>query len=133
MLCRELFDTEDIEVIRLKGYVMDSLESYYGGKLTIAVVDSEIMDKFGVRVNDIGDVVNIPRSVKGTQVALLIKKTTEKIKLSFRSNGVVNVAEIAVKIGGGGHAMAAGASMPLMDLNEAKQKLIKLIGESIND
>ena len=77
--------------------------------------------------------MNIPRSVKGTQVALLIKKTTEKIKLSFRSNGVVNVAEIAVKIGGGGHAMAAGASMPLMDLNEAKQKLIKLIGESIND
>lgn len=133
VLCRELFDTEDIEVIRLKGYVMDSLESYYGGKLTIAVVDSEIMDKFGVRVNDIGDVVNIPRSVKGTQVALLIKKTTEKIKLSFRSNGVVNVAEIAAKIGGGGHAMAAGASMPLMDLNEAKQKLIKLIGESIND
>ncbi len=131
-LCRELFDTEDIEVIRLKGYVMDSLESYYGGKLTIAVVDTQVMEKFGVRVNDIGDVVNIPRSVKGTQVALLIKKTSEKIKLSFRSNGVVNVAEIAAKIGGGGHAMAAGASMPLMDLKEAKEKLIKLIGESIN-
>ena len=33
------------------------------------------------------------------------------MKVSTRSNGLVNVAEIAVKFGGGGHVRAAGFSM----------------------
>ena len=131
-LSRKLFDTESIEVLRLKGYVIDRLKSFYDGKLTIVSVDNEVMNRLGVGVKDMGDIVNIPRSVSGTEVAVLIKKTSEKIKLSFRSNGKINVADIAVMLGGGGHAMAAGASMPLMELDKAEEMLIKLIGESLN-
>ncbi len=32
-------------------------------------------------------------------------------KVSMRSNGLVNVAEVAVKFGGGGHVRAAGCTM----------------------
>ena len=32
-------------------------------------------------------------------------------KVSMRSNGLVNVAQVAVKFGGGGHVRAAGCTM----------------------
>lgn len=132
-LCRKIFDIEPISTIRLKGYVMNNLESYYNGKVTLAALNEETLSKFGVGENETGDIVNIPKSVMGTEIAVFIKKTKEKIKISLRSNGKYNVGEIAVKLGGGGHEMAAGAPMPLCDINEAKKRVIEIIGESLDD
>ena len=42
------------------------------------------------------------------------------------------MGEIALKIGGGGHEMAAGASLPLCDIEDAKKEIVRIIGESIN-
>ena len=49
-------------------------------------------------------------------------------KLSLRSNGKVNVAEIAVRHGGGGHVRAAGATME----GEA-QEVIQAVLEEIQE
>lgn len=131
-LCRQLFDIEPAEVIRLKGYIMNSLESYFDGQVTVATLEEEVLAKFGVGENDTGDIVDIPRKVQGTEIAVFVKKTKEKIKISFRSNGKYNVGGIALKLGGGGHEMAAGAALPLGELNVAKKKVIDIIGECIN-
>lgn len=131
-LCRRLFDIEPIEIIKLKGHVMNNLESFYDGRVTVAVLDEETLEQFGVGENDTGDIVNIPRSVSGTEIAAYIKITKEKVKISLRSNGKYNVGEIALKLGGGGHAMAAGAAFEPCSKEEAKEKLLAVIGESIN-
>ena len=61
-----------------------------------------------------------------------LKKTEEKTKISLRSNGKYNVGEIAKKLGGGGHKMAAGVSVGTVSIEEAKKKLLDAIGEVIN-
>lgn len=132
-LCRRLFDIEPVNTIRLKGYVMNNLESYFDGRVTLAALDEEDLQKFGVAENETGDIVNIPRKVEGTEIAVFVKKTKERVKISLRSNGRYNVGEIALKIGGGGHEMAAGAPLPPCSLEDAKKKIIGIIGESIND
>ena len=49
---------------------------------------------------------------KGVEAAVFLYETGDGLmKVSTRSNGLVNVAEIAVKFGGGGHVRAAGFSM----------------------
>ncbi|MEE2898522.1 MAG: DHHA1 domain-containing protein, partial [Gemmatimonadota bacterium] len=59
---------------------------------------------------DLEGMVDIPRSIEGTQVGLLFRKTQKgDIKVSFRSNGPVDVNELARKFGGGGHVKASGA------------------------
>lgn len=131
-VCRYLFDLEPIETIKLKGYIMNNLESYYDNKVTLVTLDEKTLKKFGVGENDTGDIVNIPRSVLGTEIAVFIKQTKDKIKISLRSNGKYNVGEIALKLGGGGHEMAAGISLPYSEIDEVKEKIIKIIGESIN-
>lgn len=131
-LCRRLFDIEPVNTIRLKGYIMNNIESYYDQRVSVAVVDDEILNKFGVGDNDTGDIVDIPRKVYGTEIAVLIKKADDTVKISLRSNGRYNVGEIAKRLGGGGHEMAAGIRMGNCDINEAKDKVIGLIGEYIN-
>ena len=54
--------------------------------------------------------MDIPRSVRGTQVGLLFRLTQSGgVKVSFRSNGPVDVNALARSFGGGGHVKAAGA------------------------
>jgi phosphoesterase RecJ-like protein len=48
--------------------------------------------------------------VEGTEVALLFRETLDgATKVSFRSNGAVDVNAIAREFGGGGHIKASGA------------------------
>ncbi len=131
-LSRKLFDTEKIEAIKLKGHLMNSIKSFYNGELSVVSLDEDLFSEYGTNESEVGDIVNIPRTVEGTQIALSLRKTKEKVKISLRSNGKYNVGEIAVKLGGGGHEMAAGAALYNCTLEEAEAAVIKTIGEVIN-
>ena len=112
---------------------MSQIKSYYEGKLRIVVLDKDIFKKFGVDEKNAGDVVNIPRIVEGTEIAVSVRETDEKIKVSFRSNGRYNVSDIAAVFSGGGHVMAAGAAVKNSTLDEVVEKIINTVGEYIND
>ena len=68
-----------------------------------------------------------------SEIAVSIRETEEKIKLSFRTNGKYNVSEVAANFGGGGHVAAAGAAVFGADLAEVEKKVIEVVGEILND
>lgn len=110
-LCRRLFDTEEKSEMRLKGYIMENIHEYFGGRLCIAAADADLFARFGADEKNVGDLVNIPRRVKGCEIAISIRAVGDKCKISFRSAGKYDVSEMAAAIGGGGHKMAAGATI----------------------
>ncbi|MEI3401312.1 MAG: DHHA1 domain-containing protein [Clostridia bacterium] len=57
----------------------------------------------------------------------------EKICISGRSIGDVNVQVILEKLGGGGHITLAGAQLDNITINEVKEELIKKIEEYFSD
>ena len=62
--------------------------------------------------DDIDGIIDQLRVTKGVEVAILIHEIAEQeYKVSMRSNGKVNVSEICVFFGGGGHVRAAGCTM----------------------
>lgn len=120
---RLLFDTETINNIRLKGYVMNNIESYADGKIQLVWTNEEILERFGVEENDAAELVNISRSVEGCEIAVELKKRKGKIRLSLRANSV-DVSEIAKHFGGGGHKLAAGAEVLADSMEEAKELVV---------
>lgn len=132
-LSRRIHETEKIETVRLKGHIMSDIKEYYGGKLRMVLLDKNIFEKFGVDEKNSGDVVNIPRMVEGTEIAVSVRETPEKIKISFRSNGRYNVSDIAANFGGGGHVMAAGAAVHGKTMAEIEEEIVKAVGECIDD
>ncbi|NDI33345.1 DHH family phosphoesterase [Chengkuizengella sediminis] len=60
--------------------------------------------------DDLEGLINIPRNIYGVEVGVLFKQVNEnQVKISFRSAGKVNVAEVAQFFNGGGHILASGA------------------------
>ena len=69
------------------------------------------------------DIVNIARAVSGCAIAVSLRETDGKIKISFRSNGEISVSQIAQKFGGGGHAKAAGAKVTGKTIEQVKAEV----------
>ena len=81
-------------------------------KCIFSVVDKDMMEFYVVGPKDLDGVINQLRIVKGVECAIFMYQTgTMEYKVSMRSNGLVNVSEIASFFGGGGHVRAAGCTM----------------------
>ena len=73
-------------------------------------------------------------SITGVLASFVLCEIDGVIMISGRSLGDINVQVILEKLGGGGHLTFAGAQMAGVTLNEAKEKLLKIIEEySIKD
>lgn len=91
--------------------VLESIR-FMDGKCIVSVVGKKTMDFYKVVPKDLDGIVNQLMSVKGVECAIFMYETdSHDYKVSMRSGGNVDVAEIAVKFGGGGHVRAAGCTM----------------------
>lgn len=131
-IARKLYDTETAEIMRFKGYLMNNIRQYANGRINVVLAPKELLAEYGVDEKETGDIVNIPRMVEGCEIAVSIREYADKVKVSFRSNGKYNVAEICAKIGGGGHEMAAGASVFGKTAEEVEKLVIQICEEVVN-
>lgn len=70
------------------------------------------IERHGVESDDLDGVVEHARSVRGVRLAMLFREMSGgRTKVSFRSVGDVDVAELARRFGGGGHAKASGVAI----------------------
>lgn len=132
-IARLLHDTEEISVMRCKAEMMRNVEEHFGGRLVIVTADDPLFEKYGITERDSGDIVDMARKVKGCEIAVSVRDTADKVKISFRSNGELSVSGIAQKFGGGGHCKAAGAKITGRSAEEIKRDIIEACGELLDD
>jgi phosphoesterase RecJ-like protein len=98
--------------IRLLAEVLGTLVVEPDVGLAWVTVPPDALVRHGVTADDLDGVVEFPRSVAGVRLALLFRHIANgRIKVSFRSLGNVDAAELSHQFGGGGHRKAAGASL----------------------
>lgn len=82
------------------------------GRCIIGIVRQKEMDFYQITPKDLDGIVNQLRVTQGVEVAIFIYAVgNQEYKVSMRSNGQLDVCEIAAYFGGGGHAKAAGCNM----------------------
>jgi bifunctional oligoribonuclease and PAP phosphatase NrnA len=68
------------------------------------------LEQYDVRQEDLDGIVEHARSIDGTRMAIFFRDLGHnRVKVSFRSTGGVDVNAFARQFGGGGHARASGA------------------------
>ncbi len=115
---REVYATAPEGRIRLLSEVLETLVVEHDIGLAWVTVPPGAMERYGVDAEDLEGVVEFPRSINGVHLALLFRMLANgRVKVSFRSIGDVDVAQMASQFGGGGHKKASGASVtgPLAD------------------
>lgn len=98
---------------RLLQKALETLEFDEASGIAWMVVPQEAIAELGATQEDLEGLVDVPRGIQGAHVGLLFRQAnTGEVKVSFRSNGPVNVNELARRFGGGGHVRASGAMVP---------------------
>lgn len=105
------------------------LEFYESEKIAFTYLTKEDLLNNNAEAGDHEGIVDIGRNISGVEVSVFIRED-DGYHVSLRSNGQINVNEIAQKFNGGGHIMAAGCiiNKPFKEtkellLNEIKKKL----------
>ena len=105
---------------------MDRMEFFADGKISFTYINKQDTQNLELKHGDHEGIVEIGRNIKDVEVSIFLHEEEKGYKISLRSNDYVNVAEVCMLFGGGGHIRAAGANTT-MALEEAKNALIREI------
>ena len=120
------FFEKTYEQNRILGCALLKSQLHLGGTCISAVITRKEMEEYGVLPKHLEGIVSQLRSTKGVETAIFLYENEDgAYKVSMRSASVVDVAEIAVKFGGGGNARAAGITMS----GEPEEIMAKLLEE----
>ena len=96
-----------------------------GGRLAAAYVTAGMIERTGCTKDDTPRLIGQLRSIGGVEAAIMfIEWPRGMVHISLRSRDRIDVSEIALKVGGGGHARAAGCSLPDVKLDELMSDVI---------
>ena len=121
---RRIYAQVSVGRLQLLRDALGSLEVDSTLGLSWISVEAGVMDKYDVTSEELDGIVEHPRSIAGTRLALFFRDLGHgKVKVSFRSTGSVDVQQFARRYGGGGHAKASGA-MIIGSLVEVRERVV---------
>ena len=129
----QVYESQPLSRLRLLALVLPTLEVDSQGRYGSIVITQEMFAQAGSTEAEIDGFINYPRGIEGVEVAIQFREIgTNLYKVSFRSRGQVNVAEISEQFGGGGHANAAGCNLT-GTLEEIRQRIYQAVETSLNE
>jgi phosphoesterase RecJ-like protein len=108
------------------GQVLSTVAFHFGGLLVTAHLPEEAAPE-----EDSDGFVGLIRYAEGSVVAAFLRRREEGVKVSLRSRGGVSAQNIALRLGGGGHVPAAGATLKDVDLDRAYELLLEAVAEEL--
>ena len=126
-VAEKVYENQPLLRLRLLSLVLKTLEVVEGGRISWVWVTQQMMEETGATKDMTEDFINLPRSLKGVEVALLLREVSPvQYRVSLRSRGSVDVARIALAFQGGGHPNAAGCTVE-GTLSEVKSKVLEQV------
>jgi len=122
-------NTSDAQMY-LFGIAATRMRRAAGGKVAYTSLSAEDFARAGAGPEVAHELAELPRSLAGALVGVLLRDIGGKVKVSLRSKGQTDVKVIAEHFGGGGHREASGFLLEL-PLAEAEIEVIRFLEETI--
>lgn len=133
-VAQHVYGTYSLGRIKLLNLSLDSIEIFQNGQLSIMTLTQKMLNETGTHPEDADGLINYARRIEDVKVAALIheldpnrsgRDEVRRFHVSLRSDGSLNVAQMAAALGGGGHSSAAGFSIE-SSLADLKSKINQL-------
>ena len=132
-ISQRVYESNPLSKLKLLASVLNTLEVTDGGKVASLVVTLDMLNKANATKELADGFVNYARTVEGVEVGVLFREAKPgEYKISFRSKGRIDVAEISQGFGGGGHINAAGCNIK-GNLKDIKEKVIQATAKKIHE
>ncbi|MCX5693070.1 MAG: bifunctional oligoribonuclease/PAP phosphatase NrnA [Candidatus Omnitrophica bacterium] len=108
-----IYETSSIQDTNLLGESLQTMKLTEDGKIAWLWVTKDMLKETKASLEGTEGIINFARSIDGVEIAVLFRETgtDERVKVSFRSKGKVDVNKLAAGFGGGGHPTASGCSV----------------------
>lgn len=104
--------------------VLGRIRFLANGTVAYADIFSGDLAETGALPEDTDGLINYLRNIEGVRLAMIFREAKDgKTKVSFRTQPELNAAEICRAFGGGGHAVAAGATLDA-PIDDARWKVL---------
>jgi len=123
------FRTKSRKRIALEADLLGNMEFFHGGRGVFMAASLARMERVGADESDAEDLSTLAGMVEGVDCGAVLRELKPDVwKLSLRTgaNGRVNATETCRILGGGGHAMAAGATIE-GTLQQVKEKILAAV------
>ena len=133
-VAQNVYGTYSLGRIKLLNLALDSIEVAAGGKVSIMTLTKKMLAETKTHPEDVDGLINYAKRIEDVKLAALLQEMENisrnpdeaaRFHVSLRSDGSVDVAEIAATFGGGGHAVAAGFNID-SPIEEIKAKIVSL-------
>lgn len=113
-ISRRLYRSKPAEQLRLFGRVLDRLESYDEGRVVASTLLDADLEATDTQPPHSEGIIDLLAQAEVAEVAILFKEAGDTTRISVRTKpGGVDATILTGLFGGGGHARAAGATLPL--------------------
>ena len=117
-----VYNAKPLGVARIWGEALRDLQAQDG--LVWTSVTQAMLRTYATDPDEVKGLVSFLRGTQGTDIAVLFIENGEgRIKVEFRASRRADVADIAARLGGGGHRAAAGCTLP-GPLASAQQRVL---------
>lgn len=120
---KDSFSSISKEKFEARKLAMNRLEFLENGQIAYTYMTKEDMERLNITRSDLEGIVENGRDVEGVEISIFLYETEKGFKASFRSNEYVNVSDVCLLFNGGGHARAAGCTLPY-SLEESKERVL---------
>ena len=120
-LFNQLYETK-LNVVRLNGYIYQNVSLTEHGVASVHITE-DILKQYNITPSEASQLVSTLGNISGIKAWVFFVKAADQIRVRLRSKGPI-VNEIAKKYNGGGHPLAAGAS--IYDWKDAERVIADL-------
>jgi phosphoesterase RecJ-like protein len=132
-ICDNVYYNLPPSTMKLVGRVLNDIEFYKNNTICLLTLTKQMFADTGAKQSETEGLVDYSLFCKGIEAGALLREIDkELVKVSLRSRDRINVAKMAARHGGGGHINAAGCMLN-MSLPAAKEEVLRMLSESVND
>lgn len=128
-IANKLLRRDSLAKYRIIPKVLDSLELFKEGEVASIVAREEWFKETGAHNRDCEDALDMIMSIAIVRIAVFVRVVNGVSRVSLRSKGQIDVSKIAGKFDGGGHFNASGCTIETLDVEKAKEIVLKEIFE----
>ena len=92
----------------------------------IMCLTQSMIKRCNAKMTDSEHFVSFLQAISNVRVSIFLREEEDGTRVSFRSDGIIDVDELAGRYGGGGHRLAAGVRIR-MPITKAKKELLRAV------
>ena len=128
----QVYNNGSLGRLRLTGMLLDRMQLEHDQRIAVLTLNDAMLAEAGCDSDDLEGIVNLPLAARDVRAVIFLKETDDGLRVSLRSKDAVDVRQVAVSFGGGGHLNAAGFTVE-HPTPETRGQMIAHVATAITD